>query len=383
MADFNSGDGGLLETTKASLWPFINLYNMANADPRGDGIERNTAGSYSGKKLRPFNNKLSDYLGIQFGSIPKILLAILCYTYTVDMEAAAKGWDFSLDGWVARVFIRDLVLMLVVPGVWDYVLYFSPLKETLAPYKFNSKYPPIEQLIRDIGWTFSATVLASVQEVGLMYYWAGGHFKAAFFGAAPEGEKSVPVGPFFGTADNSVYSTPDVFGLGQIHFHQYTACFVVWTMSMLHWRIFHFWFIHRNMHPWRDRKNGLAQGDVGAFLYRWVHAHHHKSHNPTAFSGISMTPVESVAYLSAGLIPMMWRHGCHPWIHLYTKFDLIIGAQIGHDGFDAPGGGSYYHQLHHAHFECNYGDSLVPMDWLCGTFEDGSKWDKTSSAKAK
>jgi hypothetical protein len=31
------------------------------------------------------------------------------------------------------------------------------------------------------------------------------------------------------------------------------------------------------------------------------------------------------------------------------------GVQIGHDGFDAPGGGSYYHQLHHAHYECNYG----------------------------
>ena len=57
-----------------------------------------------------------------------------------------------------------------------------------------------------------------------------------------------------------------------------------------------------------------------------------------------------------------------------TKLDLIIGAQIGHDGFDAPGGGSYYHQLHHAHFECNYGDAAFPMDWLFGTFEDGSRW---------
>ena len=42
-------------------------------------------------------------------------------------------------------------------------------------------------------------------------------------------------------------------------------------------------------------------------------------------------------YLSAALIPLMFRSGCHPWIHLYTKLDLIIGAQIGHDGFDAPG----------------------------------------------
>ena len=85
-----------------------------------------------------------------------------------------------------------------------------------------------------------------------------------------------------------------------------------------------------------------------------------------------MTPVESVLYISAALIPLMFRSGCHPWLHLYTKLDLIIGAQIGHDGFDAPGGGSYFHQLHHAKYECNYGDSAFPMDFVCGTFYNGT-----------
>ena len=33
-------------------------------------------------------------------------------------------------------------------------------------------------------------------------------------------------------------------------------------------------------------------------------------------------------YISAALIPLMFRTGCHPWIHLYTKLDLIIGAQV-------------------------------------------------------
>merc|ERR1712232_566565 len=63
-----------------------------------------------------------------------------------------------------------------------------------------------------------------------------------------------------------------------------------------------------------------------------------------------------------------------------TKLDLIIGAQIGHDGFDAPGGGSYFHQLHHAHFECNYGDAAgIPLDWIFGTFEDGSRFSTTEA----
>lgn len=302
---------------------------------------------------------------MQFSSLPKIAITILCWQYTVDFEAASHGYDWSAGGWVMKVVLRDLFLMVAIAGVWDYILYFSPLKERLAPYKFHTaggqaKYPPLAQMKRDAFWTFSATLLASAQEVLLMRWWAGGSFKAALFGTPPAGETSVPWNePFFGTEETAVFSLPldSLTGgaLQPLHFHAYTGCFVAWTVTMLYWRIFHFWFIHRNMHPWFDRKNGLLQGDIGAFLYRWVHSHHHKSYNPTALSGFSMTPVESIAYIQAATIPLFFRSGCHPWLHLYTKMDLIVGAQIGHDGFDAPGGGSYYHQLHHAHFECNYG----------------------------
>jgi sterol desaturase/sphingolipid hydroxylase (fatty acid hydroxylase superfamily) len=37
-----------------------------------------------------------------------------------------------------------------------------------------------------------------------------------------------------------------------------------------------------------------------------------------------------------------------------------------------PGSGDYFHLLHHAHFDCNYGSPHVPLDWLFGTFA-GSK----------
>jgi sterol desaturase/sphingolipid hydroxylase (fatty acid hydroxylase superfamily) len=32
----------------------------------------------------------------------------------------------------------------------------------------------------------------------------------------------------------------------------------------------------------------------------------------------------------------------------------------------------YTHYLHHKYFEVNYGDGLVPLDKLFGTFHDGS-----------
>ena len=82
------------------------------------------------------------------------------------------------------------------------MLYFSPFKARLEPYKFNKSYPDIKQLQRDVFWTFSATLLASAQEVLLMRWWAGGHFKAALFGSPPADETAVPHNqPFFGTAE--------------------------------------------------------------------------------------------------------------------------------------------------------------------------------------
>jgi len=337
-----------LRATLGALWPLRNIYNFIHADGTSES-QCDEKGAYSGGKLRPYHDRLADYVAVFCGQLPKIAIAIMVWRHTVDMEAAAAGWDLSFpSGWVWAVVHRDLLLMALVPGVWDWLLYFSPLKAQLAPYKFNKKYPSWAQLRRDVFWTLSATLLASVQEVLVMRHWesvTGMSHSVRFFGT------------------------------------EQTPWLVLWTVTMLYWRISHFYWIHRAMHPWWDRKGGLHNGDIGAFLYRHVHAHHHKSYNPTAFSGISMTPVESVLYISAALIPICFRSGRHPWLHLYTKLDLIIGAQIGHDGFDVPGGGSYYHQLHHAHFECNYGDSAgIPWDWLMGTFEDGSSYSKREVA---
>ena len=86
--------------------------------------------------------------------------------------------------------------------------------------------------------------------------------------------------------------------------------------------------------------------DVGKFLYRHVHALHHKSYNPTAFSGTNMHPVEATGYYSAAFIPALWAN-CHPVFALTGIIDCAIGAWLGHDGFQWPGSGDYFHLLHH------------------------------------
>ena len=167
---------------------------MATADPKGDGQKKSVNGVFSGGRLRPAHNLAADYVGVQFSSLPKIAIAIWAWFYTVDMDAASVGYDYASDGWVAKIFLRDLFLMVIVAGGWDWLLYFSPLKVKLAAYKFNPTYPTTAQFARDAFWTLSATLLASVQEVVLMRWWASGEFKHAMFGTPPANE-TVPTPP--------------------------------------------------------------------------------------------------------------------------------------------------------------------------------------------
>ena len=109
-----------------------------------------------------------------------------------------------------------------------------------------------------------------------------------------------------------------------------------------------------------------AKFDLGKFLYRHIHYIHHKAYNPTALGGTNFHPFESFCYYSAAFICVPF--GCHPCISLACIVDLMLYGWLGHDGFQWPGHGDYYHQLHHAHFDCNYGSPHVPMDKWFGTF---------------
>jgi len=119
------------------------------------------------------------------------------------------------------------------------------------------------------------------------------------------------------------------------------------------------------MHPWTKDK---PSWDLGNILYKYVHSYHHKSYNPGPWSGLSMHPVEHFLYYTVTLLPLFIP--MHPIQFLYCKFHADIAPIGGHDGHDEPFGGSDYHYLHHAIFECNYGVPLINFDKLFGTFVD-------------
>ena len=156
---------------------------------------------------------------------------------------------------------------------------------------------------------------------------------------------------------------------------------ILWLLFIPYWRDFHFYWIHRLMHKWNWKLFGIC--DVGYWLYKYAHSLHHKSYNTGPWSGLSMHPIEHLFYYTCMFIPTFFflypfniYIKQHPIHLLFNKFHAHISPLPGHDGFDAPGGGSYFHYLHHAHFECNFGTPMVPFDKIFGTYEDGSKYRK-------
>merc|ERR1712046_569177 len=109
-------------------------------------------------------------------------------------------------------------------------------------------------LQREIFFTTLGWIQSSMFQCSFMYLWASGKV------------------PYY----NAFWANPE-WSLGHLLFVTY-------------WREFHFYWVHRAMHPWWDQKNGLADGDVGAFLYRHAHSLHHKSYNCGPWSGLCMHP---------------------------------------------------------------------------------------------
>lgn len=298
------------------------------------------------------------FIGCHDSHVLEYAVAFLFYFWLWPWTFA-RASSLSFD-WIAVVVAFNLSCMVLITGFWHFLLYQSPVASgPMRVKKFNAanqyepalswkpeSYEPTDQaaqssvavgamssttgqLEREMFYSTLGWLQSSAWQVAIMHLWATGRV------------------PFYDT------------------FWAFPAYSVFHLLFPTVWRLFHFYWIHRFMHPWTAARGPL---DVGALLYRHVHALHHKSSSPGPWAGLAMHPVEHFFYYTclctAFLVPL------HPLHVLYTKFHADISPIGGHDGFDAPGGGSRYHYLHHAHFECNYGVPLLNFDKLFGTWVD-------------
>jgi sterol desaturase/sphingolipid hydroxylase (fatty acid hydroxylase superfamily) len=236
-------------------------------------------------------------------------------------------------GWIALLLARNAVVLGLWFGLAHLRLYTRRAQD--ARSKFNPRWPSERsdrftfgsQLRDNVWWTLvSGLPIWTAWEVVTLWLFANGRVK-------------------------------------WLSFSQHPVWFVVLLVLIPLYREVHFYAVHRLIH-WPP-------------LYRRVHSLHHRNTNPGPWSGLSMHPVEHLAYFSA--VAVHWLVPSHPIHAMYTAFHLAMAPVPGHCGFELvelgerslPTGG-YAHYLHHKYFEVNYSDGAIPLDRWFGSFHDGS-----------
>lgn len=270
-----------------------------------------------------------------------VLLAIAAWYWLYPSLDVTRSFAF---GWILQVWLVNMGLVLAVAGSLHW--YFYVIRGQGTALKFdahdqarrNKLFSFSNQVIDNMFWSLGSGVLQLTGfQVMTMWLMANGY---------------APVITF---VENPVW-------------------FLLWFMLIPIWSAFHFYWVHRLLHV--------------PFLYKRVHSLHHRNVNIGPWSGFSMHPVEHFIYLTT--LCIHWIVASHP-IHLI--FHVIYqgpGAALTHTGYEdllikdrrRLALGTFYHQLHHRYYECNYGNQEMPWDRWFGTFHDGSD-DATEKTRGR
>lgn len=264
----------------------------------------------------------------------QLIIAGLAFISFVWFQPPLTETRTLAPGWIAEMYLRNLVLMASVAGglhlyFYSFTKQGQALKYDARPLMKNGKQFTLGGQVRDnMFWTLcSGVTIWTAYEVLMFWGMANGYVPMLDFAANP-------------------------------------VWFIALFLLIPLWESFYFYWIHRLLHV--------------PFLYRHVHALHHRNINVGPWSGLSMHPVEHVIYL--GTVLIHWIVAAHPVHILFHLQYYTLTAATTHTGFEAMtlhdkkrlALGTFHHQMHHRYFECNYGSLEIPWDKLFGSFHDGT-----------
>lgn len=256
-------------------------------------------------------------------------IVLLSYNFLQPPLETMKTFNIS---WISILFIRNMAMVWIVYGGWHLYLYKFKKRGQKA------KYCPRWQ-----------------SENGSTFLWNDQVYDNVFWACA----SAVPIWTAFEVFSFWMYANGK---LPYLDFNEHPVYFVLAFLLIPFWRELHFYVIHRLIH-WKP-------------LYKSIHYLHHYNINPGPWSGLAMHPVEHLLYFSVVLIH--WVVPSHPLHFLFNSQHTALTPAPGHSGFEGKlakffAFGSYFHYLHHRMFECNYGESTIPLDKWFGIFEDGAQ----------
>lgn len=260
-----------------------------------------------------------------------IYLGVVILSYYFLQPPLEEMKTFKIS-WISTIFLRNMALVWLVYGGWH--LYLYKIKARGNESKYSSRWQSTN---------------------GSTFLWNDQVYDNVFWTCA----SAVPIWTAYEVFTFWLYANDKI---PYLDFKEHPVYFVLLFLLIPFWREFHFYLIHRLIH-WRP-------------LYNKVHYLHHYNINPGPWSGLAMHPVEHLLYFSVVLIHYVVPS--HPLHFMFNSQHTALTPAPGHSGFEGKvfkylTFGSYFHYLHHRLFDCNYGESTIPMDKWFGIFEDGSQ----------
>ena len=262
-----------------------------------------------------------------------IVLGIAVWVWTFTQPSLEQMETLSL-GWIIQIWLRNLVLMFLVAGSLHWFFFMRKAQGK------RLKFDPRDLAIKGKQFNFGGQVKDNM-------FWSlssGGSFWTAY-------EVLMVHAMANGYAPHLTWAQNPVW---------FCALFLLTPVIIS----LHFYWIHRALH-WGP-------------LYRLAHALHHKNVNVGPWSGLSMHPIEHLAFFSSILIHFIIP--AHPLHILFHMQHQSLTAASSHTGYEALllkerkalALGTFHHQMHHRYFEVNYGNLEMPWDKWFGTFHNGT-----------
>ena len=260
-----------------------------------------------------------------------VIISFLIWYFVYPSLDQTKNFELT---WILQIWVINLVLMIMIAGGLHW--YFYIIKGQEKRLKFDKREQGKGKL-----WDFSNQVYDNM-------FWSltSGIGQLTIFQSITMWLLANNYSPV-----NSFFSNP--------------FWFFGFFLLLPIWSAFHFYWIHRFLHI--------------PFFYKRYHSLHHRNVNVGPWSGFSMHPVEHLFYISS--ICIHWILASHPIHLIFHALYLGPGAAMTHTGYEnllikdkkRLALGTFYHQLHHRYYECNYGNEEMPWDRWFGTFHDGSQ----------
>jgi sterol desaturase/sphingolipid hydroxylase (fatty acid hydroxylase superfamily) len=313
------------------------LHGTRNA--KGDWIPTRRA-SYGPLFERPFNIARLLQWFVHGYLLPwnALYAAVAVAVYAFATPPASTTRTFAV-GWITALLARNVAIVIAWYGLFHWRLYRRKAQDTR--FKYNGRWPRKSER-----FTFGSQTRENV-------FWALA--------------SGVPIWTAYEAVTLWLFANRHIPWL---QWSRHPVWIVVIMLLIPLWREVHFYWVHRLIHT--------------PFLYKKVHALHHRNTNPGPWSGLSMHPIEHIAYYSA--VAIHWIIPSHPIHALYELVHLTMAPVPGHSGFEkielgkdsAIDTGCLNHYLHHKYFEVNYADGAIPFDRWFGSFHDGSPESHTA-----